>query len=216
MPRHTHHHGSVSSDASRRGFTLIEVLIVIAITASIVLVVGNITNNVNLLNQMIQQNLQGKSDVAQTLNIITTEIRSASTARNGAYAIDGASTSSFSFYTSLHKNGVIEHVRYFLASSTIYRGVIEPTGTPVIYPTSSEVILDMIDNVSVSSSSPLFAYYDATYTGGSSPMSAPIVVPNIRLVQMSFTTLAPSVPPAPAAQPQFFSILVDLRNLRSN
>ena len=86
----------------------------------------------------MSQELQSKSDIKQTLQIVTTEIRSASASANGAYAIDSAGTSSFAFYTNLHENGIMEHVRYFFASSTIYKGVIQPTGTPASYPTSSE------------------------------------------------------------------------------
>ncbi len=197
-----------------KGFSLIEVLIVVAIATSVVLVVGNLSNNVSLLNTLVSQQLQSTSDIAQTLQIMTTEIRSASTAQNGAYAIDSASTSSFVFYSDIDKNGTIEHVRYFLSSSTIYKGVIVPTGTPATYPTSSEVITDVIDNVvTPSTSTPLFSYYDTNYTGTPPALSPPVVVSSIRLVGISFSA---DVQPKQAPAPQSFSDLIDIRNLRSN
>jgi len=212
-----HHKKSLMSDrGARRGFSLIEVLIVIAIASSIVFIVSAMNNNVSALNRLISQELQSKSDITQTLQIVTSEIRSAGPSQNGAYAIDSASTSSFAFYTSLHKNGVMEHVRYFLASSTIYKGVIEPTGTPAAYPTASESVIDTIDNISVSTSSPLFQYYDASYTGTQAPMPSPVVVPNIRMVYLSFIALIAPTQAGQVTVPQPFSTLIDIRNLRSN
>jgi prepilin-type N-terminal cleavage/methylation domain-containing protein len=197
----------------QKGFSLIEILIVVAIGASVVMVVSGLTGNVNLLNGLVSQQLQSKSDIEQTLQIITTEIRSAEPSANGAYAIDTAATSSFSFYSDINKNGSPDHVRYFLSSSTIYKGVIAPVGNPASYPTSSEVITDLVDHVSVTSSTPLFQYYDASYTGTQSPMSTPTIIANIRLVQISFSA---DIQPQTAPGPEYFSVMVDIRNLRSN
>jgi prepilin-type N-terminal cleavage/methylation domain-containing protein len=197
-----------------RGFSLVEVLIVVAIAASLVIVASNFSGNVSGLNTLISQQLQSKSDTSQDLQIITTEIRSASPSQNGAYPIDSASTSSFAFYGGISKDGRTEHVRYFLASSTIYKGVIYPTGTPATYPTSSEIITDIIDQVIVPSSTPLFTYYGSSYTGTQTPLTIPVNVANIRLVDMSFYTTAANSQQSQV--PQYFSTLIDIRNLNSN
>ena len=99
---------------NREGFSIIEVIIVVAIAASVVMVVSNLSSNIDLLNGLVSQQLQSASDIAQTLQIVTTEIRSAGTSGNGAYPINAVSSSSFSFYTDIQKNGSIERVRYFL------------------------------------------------------------------------------------------------------
>ncbi len=198
----------------RRGFTLIEILIVMMIATSIVLVVSNLSGNISLLNGLVNQELQSKSDVSQTIQIITEEIQSASPSANGSYPVDTAGTSSFAFYDDINHNGTIDYVDYFIASSTIYKGVIEPTGTPASYPTSTETIADIIDNVTVPSSTPLFSYYDSSYTGTQPPIAQPVIVSDVRLVQMSF-----DVNPNTAGQsalPQYFSTLIDIRNVRSN
>jgi prepilin-type N-terminal cleavage/methylation domain-containing protein len=198
----------------RRGFSLAEILIVAAIAASFVVVVSNLSGNVNLLNGLVSQQLQSKSDIAQTLQIMTSEIRSAGPSQSGAYPIDSATTSSFAFYSDINKDGSMEHVRYFLASSSIYKGVIEPTGTPATYPTSSEVILDIIDNiVAPTTSTPLFSYYDANYTGTQAALPSPIIISSVRLVGISFGS---DVQPKQSPGPEYFSSLVDIRNLRSN
>ena len=196
-----------------RGFSLIEILIVVAIATSLVLIVSNLSGNISGLNTLINQQLQSKSDTTQTLQLITSEIRSAEPSANGAYPIDSAATGSFAFYSDLQKNGVIDHVRSFLASSTIYKGVIAPTGTPAAYPTSSEVLTDIIDNVVLASSTPLFTYYGPNYTGTQAPLAMPITVSDIRLVGIAFTAATNATN---SSTPQYFSSLIDIRNLRSN
>lgn len=199
----------------RNGFSLIEVLIVVVIAAALVVVVSNFSTNTSSLNGLITDELQAKSDISQTLEIMTGEIQSAQTSADGAYPIDFASTSSLAFYDDINNNGTIEHIRYFLSSSTIYRGVINPTGTPATYPTSTEIVTDEIDNVSVTTSTPLFSYYGASYTGTQSPLSSPIAVSSIRLVQVAFTSEINKNPSQPSV-PEYFSTFVDIRNLDSN
>jgi prepilin-type N-terminal cleavage/methylation domain-containing protein len=198
----------------QNGFSLVEVLIVVAIAASLVIVATNFSGNVSGLNTLISQQLQSKSDTSATLQIVTSEIRSASPSQNGAYPIDSASTSSFAFYSDINKDGKTEHLRYFLASSTIYKGVISPTGTPATYPTSSEIVTDIIDQVIVPTSTPLFRYFNANYTGTQAALSVPVNISNIRLIGLSFFTAAANSQQSQA--PQYFSELIDIRNLRSN
>src|SRR5258708_862523 len=137
----------MNSLKSRKGFSLIEILIVVAIATSIVLVVSNFSSNISVLNGLVSQELQSKSDITQTLQIITSKVRSSGPSASGAYPIDTAATNTFIFYTNSSQDGKIKKVRYFLSSSTVFRGVIQPTGTPATYPTSGEVVTDMIDNV---------------------------------------------------------------------
>ncbi|MGC9599206.1 MAG: prepilin-type N-terminal cleavage/methylation domain-containing protein [Minisyncoccia bacterium] len=197
----------------KRGFSFIEVLIVITIATFLVLIVINVNSNISLLNNLVTQELQSKSDIDQTLQIVTVNIRSAEASASGAYPVDSASTSTFAFYSDIDGDGANEHVRYFLASSSIYRGVIQPTGTPPTYPTSSEIVTDIIDNVIIPSSTSLFSYYDASYTGTQPALASTADVSPIRLVQMSFYV---DTKPRQAPGPQYFSALVDIRNLRSN
>jgi prepilin-type N-terminal cleavage/methylation domain-containing protein len=226
-PRFTNHHSlknrmkisqyrKMKPSYHRAGFSLVEILIVAAIGSAIVLLATNFTGNVNVLNGLVQFGLQSKSDVSQTLQTMVGEIRSAGTAANGAYPIDVAGTSSFSFYADTNKNGSVERVRYFLASSSIWKGIIQATGTPTAqYPTSSETITDVLDNVVVSSSSPLFAYYGATYTGGaSSSLAMPVDVSQIRMVGIGFT-VAVHTSGTPTST-ESYNTIVDIRNLRSN
>lgn len=194
------------------GFSLVEILIVVAISSAIVFVVGGLGSNTNVLNTLVGRELQTKSNVDQTLQIVTTAIRSAARSANGSYPIAAAGTSSFTFYTNGDNGGVVEWATYYLASSSIFEGTIQPTGTPATYPTSTEVVKDLIDNVTVPASSSLFLYYDDSYAGPfSSAMTSTADVTPIRLVGITFyVTASSSETPAP----QYESRLVDIRNLR--
>lgn len=199
-----------------KGFSLIEILVVVAIAAVVVLVVGNFGNNITGLNTLITSELQAKSDANQSLQIMAEEIQSSAISANGAYPIDAVSTTSFAFYSDINKNGSAEHVRYFYATSTIYKGVIAPTGTPANYPTSTEVITDFIDNVIITTSTPLFSYYGSSYTGTQSALTYPIAIASIRLIGISFEAQTNKTSTVKRSPLQYFSTLVDLRNLDSN
>lgn len=197
----------------RKGFSLLEVIIVVAIASTIVLVVANLGSNTNLLNNLVSQELQSKSDISQTLQIMTTAIRSASPSASGAYPIISAATSSFIFYSDTNGNGIVERVRYFLASSSIKEGLVQPTGTPATYPTSSEVVTDIVDSLVLSTSTPLFSYYNLNYTGSQLAMTSTADVSTIRLVKIAFSA---DIKPQQSPGPQYFSAFIDIRNLRSN
>ena len=199
----------------RRGFSLVEILIVLVISTSVVLVVSNLAGNVSLLNGLVNTELQSKSDVTQTIQIMTTEIQSASPSANGSFPIDIANTSTFAFYDDVNHDGRIDRIRYFLSSSSIFKGDIQPTGTPATYPSATEIVSDIIDGIMVSSSTPLFTYYDSNYTGSQAPMAQPVVLANIRLVGINFM-VSTTQPGQAVTTPQPFSSLINIRNLRSN
>ncbi len=202
----------------QRGFSLIEVVIVAALAVGVLFVIVSLQGNVGNLENIISQKLESRQDIEQVFQIMTTEMRSASPASNGAYAIEAATTSSFSFYSDVDGDKVYDKVRYYLATSTavtstVYRGVIKPTGSPLQYATSSEVISTAIKNVIKSTSTNFLEYYDANYTGSEPAMTSTLDLTKIRIVKVSVFA---DVTPGKAPKPVFFSSFVSIRNLRSN
>lgn len=214
--------GMIQSSSSKfhdqRGFSLIEVVIVVALAVGVLFVIISLRENVGNLENIITQKLESRQDIEQVFQIMTTEIRSASPASNGAYAIETATTSSIIFYSDVDGDKIYERVRYFLATSTVvtstvYKGVIEPIGNPLQYVTSSEIISTAIKNYVKSTSTDFLAYYDANYTGSEPAMSSTTDVVKIRIVKVSVYA---DVVPGKAPRPAFFSSFVSVRNLRSN
>lgn len=202
-----------SGYARVRGFSLMEVVIFAAIGALLVFFVASLTRNVSGLGDFINQKLQERGDLDIVFSVLATEIRSAGPASNGAYPIQSASTSSFVFFSDIDQDGIFERVRYELATSSIWKGVIEPSGNPLVYATSSEVVKEVATNVVSSTPYNFFDYFDENYSGSGSPLSLPIPISDIRLVKVSALI---DLNPGKTPRPTYFSQTVTIRNLRSN
>lgn len=196
----------------RKGFSLIEVIIFAAIAGAVLFVVANTTKNVSTIEEFVNQKLKSRGDLEQTFQILVTDIRSAGPSSNGSYPIMSASTSSLIFYSDIDQDRIMERVRYFFTTSTITKGVIEPTGSPLVYASSSETLSNLIENVINSASSNFLNYYGDTFTGSGSPLSSPIDISKIRVVQVSVNV---DTNPGETPKPTLFSDTVTIRNLRS-
>ncbi|MEK7110663.1 MAG: hypothetical protein AAB867_02325 [Patescibacteria group bacterium] len=208
----------ISTFKRRAGFSLFEVLLVMALFSSTLFVVIRFRSNLDLLQNIVNQKLQSRQDIDQAFQRLVTDIRSAGPSSLGGYAIEAAATGSLTFYSDIDKDGIFERVRYFLASSTsatttLQRGIVEPAGNPLVYATSTEIVATAAANVVNTSTVQLFAYYDANYTGSEAPLSVPITTTAVRLVKIS---LLAAVNPNTAPVSPLFSDLVRIRNLRSN
>ena len=137
------------------------------------------------------------------------EIRTASVSSNGAYPIDQATVSSFTFFSDINNDNLREKIRYFLSGSTLQKGVIQPTGNPLVYNPANEKISILASGVT----SLAFGYYDKNYDGTTAALSFPINVPVVRLVKITVTIdQDPNRPPGPMT----FTTQVSIRNLKDN
>lgn len=168
---------------SQKGLTLIEVLIAMAMMGGVAFLITQLSGDLTDYSLRFNRGLFTQQQIQQTLQIIVPEIRSASQSSNGTYPIIQATTSTFKFYSDLDKNGTFEEVRYFLQSGVFKKGVIKPSGNPPTYPTSSEVIYELVHNMATST---IFSYYDNTATSTlSAPLPSPIDVLKIRTVEIN-------------------------------
>lgn len=193
---------------SQKGFTLIETIIVLAILSGAVLVIGIFTLNVSNFQIFLGKSLATDEEAQQTFKIMIPEIRSIGPSNLGNYPIASASSSSFSFYSDIDNDGIFEQVRYFLDEGVFKKGVVKPSGNPLVYSSANEKINDFVHNIT---SSNIFTYYDGDYSGTSLPMQYPINVSNIRLVKITLTI---DDDPKSLPSPLILSILVNIRNLR--
>ena len=131
---------------------------------------------------------------------------------NGAYPIASASTSTITFFSDVDADSIEDQVRYYIASTTVYKGVIKPTGSPLTY-SGSETTKILATGIRNSSSTPVFEYYDSNYAGTSSPMTYPLTITSIRLIKINLT-IDTDVNKAPIWRT--FSTQVGLRNLKDN
>lgn len=198
--------------------TLVETLIAIGIVFLVAQGVVMFQQNIIRNSQILQQHLLREQEVRRTLHTFTKEVRSTTQSEAGAYALEAAGTSSIVFFSDIDRDGVVERIRYFLSTSTrpdvfdvIKKGRIEPSGS--VYNPATEVVQTVVRGVRNSATTPLFAYYDATYDGTTAPLPVPINIPIVRLVKMEILIDADG---ARGEGTRSFVTQVNLRNLKDN
>ncbi len=167
------------------GFTLIELIVGIAIFT--ILALGIIVLVSNILTSSSQQSgLLADSDQGRKLAFrIMGEVRNGSTSNTGAYTLATADAQQLIFYSNVDGGVDIERVRYYLASGSLYRGIVKPTGSPLTYNLGSETSSVVQKNVA-NGAIPLFYYYDDTYDGTSDTFLAqPVNVTDVRMIKLN-------------------------------
>jgi type II secretory pathway pseudopilin PulG len=191
-----------------RAFTLIETIVVVAMTALIFVVIGSLlayfykTNEYTL--EQATQVWQARSGVEDAMSYL----REASYGSDGSYPIANAATSSITFYANINNDSVIEQVTYTLINGTLYRTVAEPSGNPLSYVGASISTTTIATSVVNGTSTPIFTYFDDT----GAQLSPPIDIGDISSVE---TTVVIDVNVNRAPVPFTLSGGATLRNLRN-
>ena len=193
-----------------RGISLIEIILAVAISTMIILIIGRLTDISSIVNNIIDQTIKVRQGSDYTLQTLITDIRSMGPSSLGAYPIEAASSTSFTFYSDVDRDGLMERVRYFTTTSTLDKGTIKPAGNPLVYNPVSEIIITAITNVDISQSN--FEYFDQNFTGSQAPLVAPIDVQIVRSIKI-VVAVKSSTSTSSVVK---FSNIITPRNLKSN
>ncbi len=194
----------------KKGFTLVETLFGVAIFVVIVGALTLFSRNIWVYNSFVSAGLSDANSARQTLKIITAEIRTASIADTGSYVIALANSTAFTFYSDIDDDGLKEKVRYFLNGTTLQKGVIKPSGSPLTYNPTSETISTLVSNITNNS---IFNYYDKNYDGTTAALGTPVNIPLVRLIKV---TIQIDKDPNKAPNAMTFSTQISIRNLKDN
>lgn len=195
-----------------KGFTVVELIIVIAIVALVAVAVGKFAGDVFYLGSVSRGSLSVSQDARNLLRVMTRELRAAAPSANGAFPLVTVASSSVAFFSDIDGNGQRDYVRYFLSSTTLMKGVTAPAGNPLVYSTSTENTFVVMSDVRNGTSS-IFTYFDNAYAGTSSPLTFPVSIPAVRLIRIDLT-LDANADRAPATRT--FTTQVSIRNLKDN
>ncbi len=193
--------------------TLVEALIALSIFAVVIVSVGAFQVGIYSNQRVVSGSLQTAQDAQIILRTMLTELRSAVPGANGAYPIISAGTSSISFFADANNDGQAEQIGYVLASTTLYRTVIPPSGAPPTYVIGNQSTSTILRNARNATSTPVFQYFDQNYTGTSSPLALPVNISTIRLIQINITL---DVDPRLSPVPRTYTVQASLRNLKTN
>ena len=195
---------------SQRGFTLLEILVAMGIFLLVLFVVTTFGLDVATFGGFLGENLNSQHELQQAFKQMRSEIRSLGPASNGSYSVESATAISFVFFSNIDNDNLFERVRYFLDGTTLKRGVIEPTGDPLVYLLADEQIREVAHNI-VNDPAVIFSYYPQEASGEGVPLVFPVDQTMVHLVKISLTVDAdPLQLPAPTS----LAMTVALRNFR--
>ena len=196
-----------------RGFSLIELIVAVGITTLLLGGMYLAMTKVFSIGGYLTTSLDEQGQIRRALKDITPELRSASQSSNGSYPIGLASSTSIIFYSDVDEDGVKERLRYFLSTSTLWKGLLRSTSSPATYNTAYEVISPLVRNVVYSTTTPLFQYYDKNFAGTSTPLTQPVDPLVVRLVKITISADKTPGKPPPAHSG---TTQVVIRNLKDN
>lgn len=196
------------------GFTVIELGIVVVLLTTLITATTFFWQSLQKNYQFSYSAYQLTDQANQVLRRITTEIRQAEVAMDGAYPLALLDDNEIAFYADVDRNGIVERYHYFLEGSTLKRGVIVPTGDPPTYVDSNESVSVVLDNIDVSKL-PLFYYYNGNWPGDTenNPLGYWTRPLETRLVRIVIPLLNHGYDRNFSFQS---SSLVQIRNLKSN
>lgn len=197
----------------KKGFTLIESVIAVAIFSSVVVAIGAFQRDVFFFNDILQTGLNNITEARKVLRPFVGEVRGAQPSNLGASAIQSAEEKTFIFFTDLNADGLKERVRYFVDGDTFKKGVIEPTGNPFVYDQNNENITNVVNDVI--NADTRFYYYDSNYNGTEEtpPLDFPVSPSEVRLVKVDLTI---DTNPNRAPGRMTITTQATIRNLKDN
>lgn len=194
-----------------RAFTLIELLITVAIIGILSVVVGKFAFDVFYLNSVAQGTLSVSFDARNVLRVMARELRAAAPSALGSFPLESVASSSIAFYSDVDGDGVRDYVRYYMASTTLMKSVVTPSGSPLSYGGSAQtaIVIPEVRNATTS----IFTYYDNGYAGTSSPLTEPINIQSVRLIRVDLMLDANG---SRSPEVRTFTTQVSIRNLKDN
>lgn len=192
---------------THRAFTLIETIVVVAVTALVMVTLGMLIQYFYRTNEYTLEQSIASGQARQGVESAMTYLREASYGSDGSYPIASAGTSTLVFYANVNASPAIERVTYELINGALYEGIAEPAGNPPSYAGASSATTTIATSVVNGTSTPIFSYYDAN--GAMLPV--PVDVAQIASVK---TTLIIDVNVNRAPLPFTLSAGATLRNLK--
>ncbi|MFH1661723.1 MAG: type II secretion system protein [Candidatus Falkowbacteria bacterium] len=194
---------------NKKGFTLIEITVVMGIFLIFMVMVGDfIVNGFRAVRFGYDQE-DAVANARKVMDVMIEEIREASQSSSGDYLIDDVEGQNFSFYSNIDSDAEIEKVRYFLDAGVFKKGIIEPSGDPLVYLDANEVVSEIAQHVN-NQAEDIFYYYDTDYNLIADPVADKN---NIRLIHIS---LKINVTPGVSPNDFYVSTDIQIRNLKDN
>lgn len=167
----------------QQGFTLLEIVIALGITVLAISLMANLGLDIANFSNFFGDFLSGQQEIQLSFQVMSSEFKSTRNSSAGSFPIATASPATLTFYSDVDGDNVADRVRYFVEGDILKRGMVKPSGFPLVYDSANEKISEMIHGLIASSSSP-FSYYDKDFTGSENALSSPLDLSSIRVVKV--------------------------------
>lgn len=167
-----------------RGFTLVEAIVAMSVFAVLIFIVVSISTS---FLQDPKQQLISMDNIDQARiisSVFVNELRNATTGSDGSFPIYNPGPSQIIFYSKFGGGSAVNRIRYYVSENTLYKGVVTPTGNPLTYNLSSEVVKPLLVGLA-NGETPAFYYYDGDYDGSSSPLAQPVNINQVRFIKIN-------------------------------
>ncbi|HUY05312.1 MAG TPA: type II secretion system protein [Candidatus Paceibacterota bacterium] len=161
------------------GFTLIETIVVIAMTALIMVTLGTLLSYFYKTNAYTLEQSSAVAQARRSVEDAMHYMREASYGSDGSYPIESAATSSITFYANVISDSAIERVTYTLQSGTLYRTVAEPAGNPPSYAGALAATTTVASSIVNDPATPIFRYFDDS----GAELAAPVDVSKVASIE---------------------------------
>ncbi len=194
------------------GMTLVETLIALSIFSIIIMAITYSVTSFYRYNAYGLEQSQAIDSARRGIEPSINNIREATYSDEGAYPIISASANSFSFYSDVDRDNIIEKVRLYLDTdtNTFKKGLTESAGDPPTYDSQPETLFILADNVrNIEQSVNIFKYYDNTGAE---------VIDLSNVSSIAFVSMSVVVNVNPVRAPNDFTLRASasLRNIKSN
>ncbi len=179
----------INKFAKQKGFTLIEVMIALAIFVMLIFGVSKMLSDIFINSNQEVISMSNIDQARSALSTFTNEIRNSVTGVDGSYPLNQTGDSQIVFFSNYKvSNSAVARIRYYIDGNILYKGVVLPSGSPLSYNLLNESVKVVATGIS-NSGSPLFYYYDGNYNGNTSALAQPVNINQVRFVKMSLMVL---------------------------
>ncbi len=173
----------VNWQSKQRGFTLAEVIVVIALNTMLVIVLtASITS-------IYKQNAYSFAQAAEIdaarkgLFLWVRDAREMTNAGDGSFPLREVSDNTLGFYSDIDRDDSVEYVEYVLDGTDLYKYTYNPIGSPPVYDLTDAdetvILSEYVQNIDQGQKT--FEYYDSNGVLLSSPQA---MISDIRYITM--------------------------------
>ena len=152
-----------SKKHTTRGLTLIEAIIMLVVFTTALLALSSSVAYFYQSNRITLEQSLALGSARRGVEFMVRDIREATYSEEGSFPIESIGPYSITFYSDTDRDDSVERMRYSINGSSLEKGVVNPSGDPLTYSTSTESVTTLSEYVrNIDQGVSAFTYFDST------------------------------------------------------